>query len=283
MTTPKPWQAEIIARANQNLERMFPGKHKTITFDEVRNRVSRSAPKLLSEARSNTKLAKNDGQGYLSAGLPLAPASLAGVDVCGGSSPQCRAMCLKFSGRMTFYSVTRAQILKTLARYCFPYEFDDKLRHELRNLSKLATKKGLKAAVRLNVLSDLDWRYIASEFPEIQVYDYTKRKDLMIDFVMGKFPANYHLTFSRSELTSMDAIRSIYNAGHNVTVPFLIKKGDKLPKTWKGMRVIDGDESDLRFLDKKGVIVGLKAKGKARRATRDGFVIVNHAGRNAAA
>jgi hypothetical protein len=48
-----------------------------------------------------------------------------------------------------------------------------------------------------------------------------------------------------------------------------------LPATFtiggKSFPVINGDETDLRFLDAKGVIVGLRAKGKARKDTT-GFV-----------
>ena len=36
--------------------------------------------------------------------------------------------------------------------------------------------------------------------------------------------------------------------------------------------MISGDDSDVRFLDPQGVIVGLKAKGKARFDT-SGFVV----------
>ena len=39
---------------------------------------------------------------------------------------------------------------------------------------------------------------------------------------------------------------------------------DKLPKHWMRKKVIDGDRHDLRFLDPKGVIVGLVAKGVGR-------------------
>jgi len=45
-----------------------------------------------------------------------------------------------------------------------------------------------------------------------------------------------------------------------------------LPVFYKNTRVINGDKDDLRFLDDKGVIVGLKAKGKAQKDT-SGFVI----------
>jgi hypothetical protein len=46
----------------------------------------------------------------------------------------------------------------------------------------------------------------------------------------------------------------------------------KLPKKYLGRKVIDGDETDLRFLDPKNSIVGLIAKGKARH-DQSGFVV----------
>jgi hypothetical protein len=55
--------------------------------------------------------------------------------------------------------------------------------------------------------------------------------------------------------------------GFNVAALF-----DSLPETFLGFPVIDGTEHDLRFMDPKGVIVGLVPKGKAK--TDDtGFVI----------
>ncbi len=65
--------------------------------------------------------------------------------------------------------------------------------------------------------------------------------------------------------------------GFNVTVVFAVKKGEPLPKTWNGYRVIDGDIHDLRFLDPEGVVVGLRAKGRAKKTTpvTNGFVVPN--------
>jgi hypothetical protein len=44
---------------------------------------------------------------------------------------------------------------------------------------------------------------------------------------------------------------------------------DKLPKTYAGHTVFNGDDTDLRFLDPKGVVVGLKAKGEAKKMYQD--------------
>ncbi len=48
-----------------------------------------------------------------------------------------------------------------------------------------------------------------------------------------------------------------------------------MPSKWAGIKVVDGDISDLRFKDEQGVIVGLRAKGKAREqeAMDKGFVV----------
>ena len=56
--------------------------------------------------------------------------------------------------------------------------------------------------------------------------------------------------------------------GMNIAVVFR----KDLPKSYKNMPVINGDKTDMRFKDPVGVIVGLKAKGKARKDT-SGFVI----------
>jgi len=85
-------------------------------------------------------------------------------------------------------------------------------------------------------------------------------------YLQGKLPSNYHLTFSKSE-NNWDKCLDVLNNGGNIAAVF-----DKVPDTYLGYQVIDGDKSDLRFLDPKNVIVGLKAKGKARKDT-SGFVI----------
>jgi hypothetical protein len=57
-------------------------------------------------------------------------------------------------------------------------------------------------------------------------------------------------------------------AGLNVAVVF--RNG--LPKTWQGLPVVDGDETDLRFLDRRNCIVGLVEKGMAK-VDSTGFVV----------
>jgi hypothetical protein len=82
--------------------------------------------------------------------------------------------------------------------------------------------------------------------------------------------ANYHLTFSEADGNALDTLNAI-RAGMNVATVFGIKKNSPMPEMWNGMSVFNGDDSDLRFLDPKGVVVGLYAKGKAKKDTT-GFV-----------
>ena len=89
----------------------------------------------------------------------------------------------------------------------------------------------------------------------------------MSSFLSGELPSNYHLTFSRSE-SNQKIVDSILASGGNVAVVF---RGS-LPEHWQGKQVIDGDKNDLRFLDKKNVVVGLVEKGKAKKDS-SGFVI----------
>ena len=55
---------------------------------------------------------------------------------------------------------------------------------------------------------------------------------------------------------------------YNIAVVF---NGD-MPLWFKGKRVINGDDYDMRFLDEPNTVVGLKAKGKAKKDS-SGFVI----------
>jgi hypothetical protein len=117
---------------------------------------------------------------------------------------------------------------------------------------------------------------ILAEFPNVVFYDYTKSARRMNAYLDGAFPANYSLTFSRSETNGTETA-AIMARGGNVAVPFTTKRGEAFPATWNGVRIIDGDVSDLRFTDPHGVVVGLRAKGKARKAVPGGFVVLAEA------
>jgi hypothetical protein len=75
------------------------------------------------------------------------------------------------------------------------------------------------------------------------------------------------LTFSLSE-TNHDKAFELLTKGHNVAMVFGVKRGEELPKNYKGYKVINGDESDLRFKDEKNVIVGLRYKYLTGKGTK---------------
>lgn len=224
---------------------------------------------------TNAKTTKGDGSEYLTAILYLAPAdTVDGINLCPMAVlAGCKAGCLYSAGRGAMNSVQVARQRKTILWRDNRGEFIAQLHDDLIAFRKYCLKKGIKPVVRLNGTSDIHWeRHIdmAGEYPEIQFYDYTK------DVKRAKkvLPSNYHLTLSYSEASQrysdmvLDAMQSA--KGSNMAVVFRHK--DKMPTTYKGFTVVDGDKDDLRFLDPKGVVVALYAKGKAKQDT-SGFVI----------
>lgn len=224
---------------------------------------------------TNAKTTKGDGSEYLTAILYLAPAdTVEGINLCPMAVlAGCKAGCLYSAGRGAFNSVQVARQRKTILWRDNRREFIAQLHDDLIKFRKYCLKKGIKPVVRLNGTSDIHWeRHIdmAGEYPEIQFYDYTK------DVKRAKkvLPSNYHLTLSYSEASQrysdmvLDTMQSV--KGSNMAVVFRHK--DKMPTTYKGFTVVDGDKDDLRFLDPKGVVVALYAKGKAKQDT-SGFVV----------
>ena len=224
----------------------------------------------------NAKIVKGEKLGYITKGLHLAPANLSGYEVCKWRSKGCTMACLNTAGRGQMDSIQNARIAKTKLFFERQFDFLAKLEKEIGSTIKSAKKKDMTAVFRPNLTSDITWesvffdeekpQTIFDKFPETQYYDYTKSFMRMAQFLNGELPSNYHLTFSRSE-HNQKLVEMVLEMSGNVAVVFR----NQLPKTWKGIEVINGDENDLRFLDKKGVIVGLIEKGRAKK-DETGFV-----------
>lgn len=218
---------------------------------------------------ANAKTVKGQGRGYMTAILYLAPADESGYEVCPMASAGCRKACLNKAGMGAFSTVQAARIAKTRLYFEDRAAFMAQLVSEVRAFIRKAIKLGLIPVVRLNGTSDIPWERVPVEgkanimelFPSVQFYDYTKRHN------RRNLPANYHLTFSLAEDNDSRA-RAAATNGANIAVVF---RTDKFPTTFMGMPVVDGDADDLRFLDGRGVVVGLKAKGPAKKDT-SGFV-----------
>ena len=227
--------------------------------------------KLLSTA--NPKIQKGTKEGYLSFILHLSPYDVAGVgNVCPKATAGCIAACLNTAGRGGMFTpeqgtntIQEARKRKTRLFFADRNAFMLDLYADIQKAIRFAERKGLTPVFRLNGTSDLSWekyelgatgKNIFQLFPTVQFYDYTK--------VLGrkvKDIPNYHLTFSRAESNDADVARAL-SEGLNVAAVY-----DAIPE---GM--YSADETDLRFLDPKVGMIGLKAKGRARK-DYSGFVI----------
>ena len=224
---------------------------------------------------TNAKTVKGSEFGYLTGISYLAPSDESGVaNTCPDASAGCRSACLFTAGRGAMDNVKDARVNKTLAFFKNKNVWMKQLAFEITRLIKKAAKEGKIPCIRLNGTSDLPWervkldgKNIMEHFPTVQFYDYTKSIARMREFTGGTLPSNYHLTFSRSESNEVE-VDEVLAAGGNVAVVF---RGT-LPVTFKGYKVIDGDETDLRFTDAKNVIVGLTQKGRAKKDIT-GFVV----------
>lgn len=194
----------------------------------------------------------------------LAPYDLSGTNICPFASKGCAESCLNTAGRGAFNATQKARLNRTLHYLNDRKGFFERLTKEIFRISK----KYDKVAIRLNGTSDLNFnsfiRKIEKVVPNVIFYDYTKNplqalKSLSMD--------NYHVTFSRSEDNNLETL-DMLDSGINVAAVFR----KELPKEWNGFEVIDGDVSDTRFLDSAGKIIGLRAKGKAKKDLT-GFVI----------
>lgn len=223
---------------------------------------------------TNAKTIKGDVDNRLTAIQYLAPSIESGYDACPHASEGCRSVCLYTSGRGNMGSVKQARIRKTKLLFENQKEYLEMLDKDLSLFSEYCSQNALKGFVRLNGTSDIDYSQLLldelsdapmnvfEKYSDIQFYDYTK------DHKRESKHDNYYLLYSRGEDTKLSSIKSLIKKKKNVAVVF-----DDIPDTWEGLTVINGDEDDVRPEDPRGVVVGLKAKGKARKDNGNGFVI----------
>jgi len=227
----------------------------------------------------NPKAIKAVGYGYLNAINYMAPHKSGGkFNLCSHASLGCIMLCLgEHSGQAAMSEKVRdsrkrkAQYFMT-ERKAFMVEF---VAH-IEKAQAQAHKEGLKLVIRPNGSSDIPFEGVACErngkafrnlmeaFPDVQFVDYTKNPNRF----KKPLPANYSLTFSRSETNEADCDALLSN-GFNVAVVF----SGSLPDSYLNRKVISGDEHDLRHLDPKGVVIGLTPKGSRAKKDASGFVV----------
>lgn len=215
---------------------------------------------------NDSKTVKGEAQGVLTGILYLIPDdTLCPMAATAG----CREACLVAAGRGRMTNVKAGRMRKTTAYYADPTAFVDALAKEIYLAQKRAHKRSMDLAIRLNGTSDIPWEHkrgsggmtLMDMFPDVTFYDYTK-------LPTRKVPSNYHLTVSYSGASESYSAK-VERTPHNVAVVF---RTSVLPATFMGRRVICGDATDLRFTDPDDVVVGLYAKGPAKRDVT-GFVV----------
>jgi hypothetical protein len=251
--------------------------------------------------QADSKTVKGESKGYLTAIMYLAPWKLSGYQVCPMAEiAGCVGDCLNTAGRggmaradadtieidghvVKLNAIQKARIARTRFFFEDRAGFMAQLIKEISAARKKATKMGLTLVVRLNGTSDIRWESVSAYqqkadrigyatifdvFSDIQFYDYTKIANRDIKHV-----PNYHLTFSVSARKEFYPfwLKAQENYGRRMNYA-VVFKGKTLPTGYAGYPVINGDESDLRFLDRKGVVVGLKAKGQAKKSN-SGFAV----------
>jgi hypothetical protein len=225
----------------------------------------------------NAKTIKGEDLGYKTLICYMSPhkQNAFGRNLCPKATPGCMSSCLFTAGRGAFSNVKIGRLRKSEFFLSNKELFMEQLVTEIKKA--IRNKKDKNICVRLNGTTDIPFENIKvggfdnimSMFPSIQFYDYTK----VFARLKKELPKNYHLTFSRAETESnhKETLLAL-QMGFNVAVVFNVKDETELPSQYQGFKVINGDMHDLTFLHDKNTIIGLKAKGQARKDTT-GFVV----------
>jgi hypothetical protein len=233
-------------------------------------------PKLLG---SNPKIEKtpDSDQKYFVQILHLAPSWAALFNTCSMATLGCGTNCLNESGHGQrhmmedgVHHVHVARVIRTLIWFRFRDQFKAKMQREIESQRVKAYKMDAIPVIRPNGTSDLRfeslWPELFSHNPDFVFYDYTKDMGRNVSHI-----PNYSLCYSVSEKTTGIDIDTAFANGLNCVVVLRLKKKDSKPTLWQGRPMIDGDSHDLRFLDPKGVFIGLYAKAAAYN-DQTGFV-----------
>ena len=238
---------------------------KTQNYKPVKN--------LLSKGSTNTKTAKNSLETFI---LYLAPErqNSKGVNLCPKASKGCAAACLYTAGRGKFTNVKKSRINKSEYYISDKITFINQLSKEIVKIAAKSIKQDKKIAIRLNGTSDQDFISIIKKYNNLDLLNDKQFKNLVFyDYtaILGKIKkyinTNYSLTLSRKEDNEKEIIEAL-KLGGNVAAVFR----DELPTKYKGFAVVNGDISDLEMIYNNNVILGLKAKGDAKK-DKSGFVI----------
>lgn len=206
--------------------------------------------------------------------------------ICPSMSPECYRFCLVHSGQMIFKNAIAARKWRTELLFEDPASFGEMMVKDIKSHLRWCDRHGMKPAFRFNGTSDFNWesfifpnlgttvhQFVYDLRPDAVINEYTKRYQVMLNWLAGQYLPNVYMTFSMHERNQKQAF-SILEHGGNVAVVFRTKRGNDLPRTWASYPVLDGDRDDLRWLDAqraeessisrthgRGLIIGLREKG----------------------
>lgn len=245
---------------------------------------------------SNSKIEKTPaGVPIVNSGISLAPSRRSSVrNVCPAATAGCIAACvLWFAGRTVTAVVRGAAIARTMLLNYSPAAFHARLDREIEAQEAAADTEGARSFLRPNAASDEDYGpAIASRHPRTTMYDYSKVRQRIRDYIAGKFPANYHVSYSVHEHSQFADVAEFLRGGANVVVVVdsyywgPSKRYGTLPETvtFRGpagdeitVSAVDGDVSDIRTpeFDGRGNCVCLRLKSQSNRvkahARKTGF------------
>jgi hypothetical protein len=227
---------------------------------------------LISNPIVNYKASKNLDLKVMTYFLSLMPSDLSGYNVCSMANritkneknpnkSDCSSNCVAFNGNGSFSNVKKARIRKTKLFFENKELFMEQLVFDIFKAINEAKTKGFKPTFRLNAYSDIKWEKVKISsfgnatifelFPNITFYDYTKNLNRLV-------PSNYELTYSHwgNWKHTKSQIKN------NLNIAMVFDKRHELPNKYNGLKVIDGDKTDLRTKENDGsnIIVGLRAK-----------------------
>ena len=231
---------------------------------------------------TNAKTVKGDGSEYLTAIMYLKPYKTAGINLCAmAEQAKCIDPCLVGAGRGQMDSVQAGRLRKTEWFIRDRAGFMAQLVSDLESFVSYCAKRGIHPCVRLNGTSDIRWELIPVQrgghtlgnvflaFPMVTFYDYTKIANRRVTHTT---PGNYSLTWSYSGASEAYAAQHAIAKANGLNIAVVFRRKGDIPASFLGLPTIDGDRDDMRFLDPKGVVVALYAKGKAKQ-DQSGFVV----------
>jgi len=238
-------------------------------------------PTKLLAVSSDAKTGKGEKDGYLTGIFYGAQGNLSGYEACSQRTEACYDICLGGKGRAESYpAIMTSRINKTIMFFEYRDAWLKMMFRDIDALVRKAQREGLTPCVRLNGSTGINFnRPLGKErvnlfemYSKLTFYDYTESIKQMRKYLRGELPSNYHLTYSRKE-DNWAECEEVLASGGNVAAVFGILKRESMPDQYKGYKVIDADQNDLRFLDPSGVICGLRPKGKRQRIERDRMLL----------